>query len=44
MIVTAHQPIEFIIDADASVRDGVEDLLRSVSFRGAVIALDGGIP
>jgi FixJ family two-component response regulator len=44
MIVTAQQPIVFIIDDDASVRDGVEDFLRSVGFRGAVIALDGGIP
>ena len=40
MIVAAQQPIVFIIDDDASVRDGVEDLLRSVglgaqSFRSA---------
>jgi FixJ family two-component response regulator len=32
MIVTAQQPIVFIIDDDASVRDGVEDLLRSVGL------------
>ena len=32
MIVTAQQPIVFIIDDDASMRDGVEDLLRSVAL------------
>ena len=32
MIVTAQQPIVFIIGDDASVRDGFEDLLRSVGL------------
>ena len=32
MIVTAQQPIVFITDDDASVRDGFEDLLRSVGL------------
>ena len=32
MIVTAQQPIVLIIDDDASVRDGFEDLLRSVGL------------
>jgi FixJ family two-component response regulator len=32
MIVTAQQPTVFIIDDDASVRDGIEDLLRSVGL------------
>ena len=32
MIVTTQQPIVFIIDDDASVRDGIEDLLRSVGL------------
>lgn len=32
MTATAQQPIVFIIDDDASVRDGVEDLLRSVGL------------
>jgi len=43
MIVTAQQPIVFIIGDDASVRDGFEDLLRSVGL-GAQSSVDGGIP
>jgi FixJ family two-component response regulator len=34
----------FIIGDDASVPDGVEDLLRSIGLGGAVIPVDRGIP
>jgi len=32
MIVAREQPVVFVIDDDASVRGGLEDLLRSVGL------------
>jgi FixJ family two-component response regulator len=41
--MTEEQPVVFVIDDDASVRDAVEDLLRSVGLAGRVVRVNAGI-
>jgi len=42
--MTEEQPVVFVIDDDQLVRDGVNDLLRSIGLRVESVWVSAGIP
>ena len=42
--MSGEQPVVFVIDDDASVRAGLEDLLQSVGLRVRIIRINATIP